>query len=71
MDFLFVYSYAGYRGFRRTPVNGTGSVDLSCKVQKITPDVIKEAKEWVVKYLENKGLTDVSVSPMGWFKYDE
>ena len=68
MRFLFVYSYTGYR--RLTFVSGTGSVDLSFKVNKVTPEVIKMAKEWVMKCLENKGISDVSVTPMGWFKYD-
>ena len=68
MTFLFVYSYTGYK--KLSFLSGDGSVDLSYEGNRITPEVIKKAKEWVIKYLEDKGMYDVSLTPMGWFKYD-
>lgn len=73
MKYLFTYSVKGKKD--GLPVSGTGAMPIKATdTDKITESLIYGeggAIDLATDALHKEGLTDVSVAPMGWFKFDE
>lgn len=70
MKYLLTYAYEGKR--RGEKVSGQGSTVMTVtSTDKITPELINDAIEWVRNDLESKHTTIYAIAPMGWFKFDE
>ncbi|MBO7734120.1 MAG: hypothetical protein J6S67_16270 [Methanobrevibacter sp.] len=70
MKYLLTYIYDGKR-CKGDITGGQGSVVMTANTDKITPEVIQDAIEWVKKELLMKGITVKHIASMGWFRFDE
>ena len=69
MKYLLTYIYEGKRGGEK--VSGQGSTVMTVNgTNKITPELIYDAIEWVRNNFEEH-TTIYATVPMGWFKFDE
>lgn len=69
MKYLLTYVYEGERRGER--VSGQGSTVMTVtSTDKITPELIYDAIEWVRNKFEEH-TTIYAIVPMGWFKFDE
>lgn len=70
MKYLLTYAYEGIREGK--PISGQGSTVMAViGIDKITPEIITDAVEWVRNDFIKGGTRINNIAPMGWFKYDE
>ena len=73
MTYLFTYCWSGREN--GLVKSGNGSMDIRMtNSDKITVDAIYGkggAKEMATKALEDSGMTEIELCPMGFFKFDE
>ena len=69
MKYLLTYAYEGNRN--GASISGQGSVNMTVDKDKITPEVIADAIEWVKNEFDKTNIQINLIVPMGWFKYDE
>ena len=74
MTYLFAYIYSAKRDGES--VSGLGSVKITAPgTNKITESIIygENGAINIVRYMLSKdhNMTNIDVSPMGWFKFDE
>jgi hypothetical protein len=69
MKYLLTYAYEGKRRGER--VSGQGSTVMTVtSTDKITPELINDAIEWVRNNFEEH-TTIYAIAPMGWYKFDD
>lgn len=70
MKYLLTYVYDGIREGKT--LTGQGSTLMTVNgTDKITPEVITNAIEWVRNDFVKGGTRINTIVPMGWFKFDE
>lgn len=74
MKYLFVYGYNGKQNGISTSGNGSVVITVIKGENKITESMIfgeGSAIDIAKEKLKEAGFSDITVCPMGWFKFDD